>query len=54
VQPWLTPVELRSNTLLHEPGDTIEQVYFPVSGMISFTPFILSVGFAAGFCNRRT
>src|SRR5881227_4195967 len=35
VQPWLTPVELRSSVVLHEPGDPIEQVYFPVSGMIS-------------------
>src|SRR5437868_15192285 len=35
VQPWLTPVELRSNVVLREPGDAIEQVYFPLSGMIS-------------------
>src|SRR5436305_12473079 len=35
VQPWLTAVELRSNVVLHEPGDPIEQVYFPLSGMIS-------------------
>jgi CRP-like cAMP-binding protein len=35
VQPWLTRVELRSNTVLHEPGDTIERVYFPLSGMVS-------------------
>ncbi len=35
VQPWLTPVQLQSNTVLHEPGKTIEQVYFPLSGMIS-------------------
>jgi hypothetical protein len=35
MQPWLTPVELRSNVVLHEPGDAIEQVYFPLSGMIS-------------------
>ena len=35
VQPWLTPVELRSSVVLHEPGDPIEQVYFPLSGMIS-------------------
>jgi hypothetical protein len=32
-QLWLTPVELRSNAVLHEPGDAIEQVYFPLSGM---------------------
>jgi CRP-like cAMP-binding protein len=35
VQPWLTPLELRSSAVLHEPGDTIERVYFPLSGMIS-------------------
>src|SRR6266436_5075332 len=34
VQPWLTPVELRSNVVLHHPADAIEQVYFPVIGMI--------------------
>jgi CRP-like cAMP-binding protein len=27
--------ELQSNTVLHKPGKTIEQVYFPLSGMIS-------------------
>jgi CRP-like cAMP-binding protein len=35
LQPWLTPMELRSNVVLHEPGQTIERVYFPLSGMIS-------------------
>jgi len=35
VQPWLTQVQLQSNTVLHEPGKTIEQVYFSLSGMIS-------------------
>jgi Cyclic nucleotide-binding domain len=35
VQPWLTQVELRSNTVLREPGDAIERVYFPLSGMLS-------------------
>jgi CRP-like cAMP-binding protein len=35
VQPWLTLVELRSNTVLQEPGDAIERVYFPLSGMLS-------------------
>jgi hypothetical protein len=28
VQPWLTAVELRSNVVLHEPGDPIEQGLF--------------------------
>jgi CRP-like cAMP-binding protein len=35
VEPWLTPVELRSNDMLHAAGDPIERVYFPLSGMIS-------------------
>jgi CRP-like cAMP-binding protein len=35
VQPWLRPVQLQSNTVLHKPGKTIEQVYFPLSGLIS-------------------
>jgi CRP-like cAMP-binding protein len=35
VQPWLTSMELRSSVVLHESGQPIERVYFPVSGMIS-------------------
>jgi hypothetical protein len=35
VQPWLTLQELRSNAVLHKPGDAIECVYFPLSGMLS-------------------
>jgi CRP-like cAMP-binding protein len=35
VQPWLRPVQLQSNTVLHKPGKTIEQVHFPLSGLIS-------------------
>ena len=35
VQPWLTLMDLRSNTVLHELGQPIERVYFPVSGMVS-------------------
>jgi CRP-like cAMP-binding protein len=35
VQPWLTLMDLRSNVVLHQPGDMLEKVYFPVSGMIS-------------------
>jgi CRP-like cAMP-binding protein len=35
VQPWLTLMDLRSSVVLHEPGQPIERVYFPVSGMIS-------------------
>jgi CRP-like cAMP-binding protein len=35
VQPWLSPMDLRSNVVLHEPGQPIERVYFPLSGMIS-------------------
>ncbi|TMJ83526.1 MAG: Crp/Fnr family transcriptional regulator [Alphaproteobacteria bacterium] len=35
VQPWLTLMALRSSVVLHAAGDPLEQVYFPVSGMIS-------------------
>jgi CRP-like cAMP-binding protein len=35
VQPWLTLVQLQSNVVLHEQGGPIEQIYFPLSGMIS-------------------
>ena len=35
VQPWLTPVQLRSNAVLLQQSGTIDQIYFPVSGMIS-------------------
>jgi CRP-like cAMP-binding protein len=35
VQPWLTPVELRPNAVLLAQGATIDQIYFPLSGMIS-------------------
>jgi CRP-like cAMP-binding protein len=35
VQPWLTPVQLRSNAVLLEQGGTIEHIYFPLSGMVS-------------------
>jgi hypothetical protein len=35
VQPWLSLMDLRSGVVLHEPGQPIERVYFPLSGMIS-------------------
>jgi CRP-like cAMP-binding protein len=35
VQPWLTSMDLRSNHVLYAPGQPIERVYFPLSGMIS-------------------
>jgi CRP-like cAMP-binding protein len=35
VQPWLTPMDLRPSVVLHEPGEPIKRVYFPLSGMIS-------------------
>ena len=35
VQPWLMPMQLRSNTVLHEQGDAIDRICFPLSGMIS-------------------
>jgi hypothetical protein len=31
VQPWLTLQELRSNVVLHERGDSVERVYFPLN-----------------------
>jgi hypothetical protein len=35
IQPWLTLVQLRANTVLHESGGPLGQIYFPLSGMIS-------------------
>jgi CRP-like cAMP-binding protein len=35
VQPWLAPMELQSSVVLHESGQPIERVVFPLSGMIS-------------------
>jgi CRP-like cAMP-binding protein len=35
VQPWLTPMQLRSNAVLQEQGDPIDHICFPLSGMIS-------------------
>ncbi len=35
VQPWLTPMQLQSNVVLHEQGAAIDRIYFPLSGMIS-------------------
>src|SRR5947208_16706768 len=35
VQPWLTPMQLRPNVVLHEQGAAIDRIYFPLSGMIS-------------------
>jgi CRP-like cAMP-binding protein len=35
VQPWLTPVQLRSNAVLLEQGGTLDHIYFPLSGMVS-------------------
>jgi CRP-like cAMP-binding protein len=35
IQPWLTALELRSNTVLHEQGAAIDHIYFPSSGMVS-------------------
>jgi CRP-like cAMP-binding protein len=35
IQPWLTALELRSNTVLHEQGAAIDHIYFPLSGMVS-------------------
>ena len=35
IEPWLSPIRLESNVVLLAPGGAIEQVYFPLSGMIS-------------------
>jgi CRP-like cAMP-binding protein len=35
IQPWLMPMQLRSNVVLHEQGDAIDHICFPLSGMIS-------------------
>jgi CRP-like cAMP-binding protein len=35
IQPWLTPMQLQPNTVLHEQGAAIDRIYFPLSGMIS-------------------
>jgi hypothetical protein len=35
IQPWLTLVQLRANTVLHKSGSPLGQIYFPLSGMIS-------------------
>jgi hypothetical protein len=35
IEPWLSPTRLEPNVVLLEPGGAIEQVYFPLSGMVS-------------------
>jgi CRP-like cAMP-binding protein len=35
IQPWLVLKRLEPNTVLHEQGAAIAQIYFPLSGMIS-------------------
>ena len=35
IQPWLTLVPLQPNVVLHEQSGPIEQIYFPLSGMVS-------------------
>lgn len=35
LEPHLRKVKLAQGVILHEPGDTITQVYFPLSGMVS-------------------
>ena len=42
IQPWLTMVPLRSNVVLHEHGGPIEQIYFPLSGMVSLLAIMQS------------
>jgi hypothetical protein len=35
IQPWVTALELRANTVLQEQGAAIDHIYFPSSGMVS-------------------
>lgn len=35
IEPWFNPIRLEPNHVLLAPGSAIEQVYFPLSGMIS-------------------
>jgi hypothetical protein len=35
IEPWLSPIRLEPNVVLLAPGGEIEQVYFPLSGMVS-------------------
>ena len=35
LSPHLRPVTLERGAVLHEPGDAIDQIYFPHSGMVS-------------------
>ncbi len=42
IQPWLSPTRLEPNAVVHEQGAAIEQVYFPLSGMISLLSIMQS------------
>jgi CRP-like cAMP-binding protein len=42
LQRHLRPVGLRSGQVLYEPGDTVEWVYFPESGLVSLISVMLS------------
>jgi CRP-like cAMP-binding protein len=35
LHPRLTLIELKPKAVLHQPGDTVEHVYFPLAGMVS-------------------
>jgi CRP-like cAMP-binding protein len=42
IEPWLTPIRLEPNAVLMRSGGAIEQVYFPLSGMISLLSIMSS------------
>jgi CRP-like cAMP-binding protein len=42
IEPWLSPIRLEPNVVLLAPGGEIEQVYFPLSGMVSLLSIMSS------------
>jgi CRP-like cAMP-binding protein len=42
LQPHLRRVELKSGSILYEPEDTVDWVYFPEEGLVSLITVMLS------------